>query len=450
MLRLTALLLVLSGLLLTPGAPTTAAAEPGPPVADVFVLRDAHGIHVEQASRRGRLVRAVVRTAALQRPVRVNVLLPQGYDDTARRYPAYHLFHGTSGGADDWLESGDVRRATRGRDLITVMPDAGYDSNGGSWFTDWLDQDTELGAARWETFHTEQLVPWIDANFRTVPRRSARAIAGLSQGGFGAFSYAARHPDLFVAAAAFSGAPDIARNPVAKTAASAVISAIMTGQNGVQPFAPFGDPAVDDIVWQGHNPATIVDNLRHTDLMLWTGNGEPGPYDDPEEPNPAGTAIERFTYQSTTFFAEAATDEGVPFVLRDYGAGTHTWPYWARDLRQWLPHVEAVFEERRPEPRMVAHRSIDRTWTQWGWRVRNDRTERFAWSAITLADRHGFAFEGGPATVVTPGRYTPGSSYRLYYGGGEGPASVRADAHGRLRIAVRPDGANPVFVAVNP
>jgi hypothetical protein len=218
----------------------------------------------------------------------------------------------------------------------------------------------------------------------------------------------------------------------------------------VQPYAPFGDPVADDIVWQGHNPATLVDNLRHTDLQLWAGNGEPGPYDDPADPNPAGTAIERFTYQSTTYFAEAATAEQVPFVLHDYGAGTHTWPYWARDLRQWLPHVERVLGHDRRAPRTVRFRSIEKGWTQWGWRVVNDREERFAWSGLEQANRRGFTFEGGPAMVVTPGRYAPGAPYRLAFTKGTGPRSVVADPRGRLRVAVRPDGADPVLVTVEP
>ena len=409
------------------------------PASATPTLRDAHGIHVESVRVGGpRLLRVVVSTRALERPVRVNVLLPQGYAGSGRRYPSFYLFHGTSGGANDWLEKGGVRRATAGRDLVTVMPDAGYDSNGGSWFTDWVDQQTQLGAARWERFHVNQLVPWVDANFRTVDDRSGRAIAGLSQGGFGSFTYAARHPDQFVAAASFSGAPDIARHPAAKAAASAVISGTMTGLNGVQPYAPFGDPLLDDIIWQGHNPATIVKNLGHTDLQLWCGNGQPGPYDDPASPNPAATAIEQFTYDSTTFFAQAADAEGVDHKFHDYGPGTHTWPYWARDLRQWLPRVERVFAQDRAAPRAIRYRSIESVWRQWGWRVDTRRTAEHAWSGLARASRTGFTLSGGRASVRTPGDYRPGRRYRLSYAGGTGPSHVTADRRGRLLVGVRP------------
>lgn len=437
---LTALLMLGAALVAAPGTPAYARQAPA--------LVDGHGIHVVSAEADGdRLVRVVVSTKALERPVRVNVLLPDGYAGSGRQYPSFYLFHGTSGGADDWLGPGEAPQATAGRDLITVMPDAGYHSNGGSWFTDWVDQETELGAAKWETFHVDQLVPWVDDNFRTVDDRSGRAIAGLSQGGFGAYTYAARHPDLFVAAGAFSGAPDIARHPVAKAGGSAVISGTMTGLNGVQPYAPFGDPVADDVIWQGHNPATLVTNLRDTDLQLWCGNGEPGPYDD-AEPNPASVAVERFTYQSTTFFAEAATASGVDHTFHDYGAGTHTWPYWARDLREWLPHVEQVFAQDRRDPATISYRSIEKTWRQWGWRVATRREAPHAWSGLRNASAKRFTLSGGPAVVTTPGEYRPGHTYLLRYGLGDGPKRVVADERGRLRAVVRPGGGGPVTVSV--
>lgn len=448
--RRTALASLLLAAPLALAAPTTSTGAAQATPTDRAGLRDAHGIEVLEATREGRLVRAVVSTEALARPVRVNVLLPRGYDEQRRRWPSYLLFHGTSGGAEDWLDMGDVRRATRNRDLVTVMPDAGYDSNGGSWFTDWVDQATPLGAANWEEFHVEQLVPWVDANFRTIRDRSGRAIAGLSQGGFGAFSYAARHPDLFAAAASFSGAVDIARHPVAKSSGSAAVSGIMTGLNGVQPYAPFGDPVLEDVVWQGHNPASLVDNLRSTDLRLWTGNGEPGPLDDPAAPNPAGTGIEQFTYRSTLFFAEAADAEEVPYELVDYGAGTHTWPYWARDLREWLPGLERLLESRPAAPRTVSYRSIERRWAQWGWHVAVDRDALHAWSGLAAADRRGFTLSGGPARVVTPAVHRPGTAYDVVHAGGSGPAAVVADRRGRLRLDVVPDGPGPVRVTLSP
>lgn len=458
------LLLALVATLSILAAPAPAAVQPAAqPAAQAAVqpteratgpFRDGRGIEVVSADRVGaRQWRLVVRTAALARPVRVVVLLPRGYATSGRRYPVLHLLHGTSGGATDWVEQGGVVAATRDLPLVVVMPDGGYDGNGGSWWTDWVDQGTSLGAARWETFHVGQLVPWVDDNLRTVRARHARAIAGLSQGGFGAFSYAARHPDLFVAAGSFSGAPDIARNPLARTAGAAVVGGIMSGLNGVQPFAAFGDPLTDAVVWQGHNPADLVTNLRHTDLRLWTASGVPGEHEE-GVPDAGAVAIEAITHLSTLFFAQAADAAGVRYRLVDQGAGTHTWPYWSRYLRAYLPRLMEVLGERRARPARVRHRAIERTWQQWGWRVATRRTADHAFSELRAAGRRGFTLVGGEAVVRTPRVHRPGATYAVRYRGGSGPARVRADAAGRLTVHVRPGAGagrnSEVHVALQP
>src|SRR6266480_1971583 len=73
--------------------------------------------------------------------------------------------------------------------LVIVMPDGGHDAEAG-WYSDWAD-----GSRQWETFHMRTLVRYVDHHFRVL-RRGHRAVAGLSMGGFGAMSYAARHRGL--------------------------------------------------------------------------------------------------------------------------------------------------------------------------------------------------------------------------------------------------------------
>lgn len=414
------------------------AAAPAATIGDDVIgdLTSSHGLTVSEVDRVDeRLVRLTVASQELARPVRLTLLLPQGYTATTRRYPTLYLLHGTSGGADDWVQQGEAEDITAGFPMIVVMPDGGYDSNGGGWWTDWVDQDTALGVANWETFHIEQLVPWVDAHLRTRARRSQRAIAGLSQGGFGAMSYASRHPDLFVSAASFSGAPDIAKAPQARTLGAAVVGAIMTGLNGVQPHAPFGDPVLDAVNWQGHNPADLVGNLRGMDLRLWVGDGTNGPYEDTADPRYASPdPIEAIVHESTLLFAEAADAAGVPYVLDDYGPGRHRWPYWARDLAQYLPRLAEVFRQDRSVPERIDYRSIDRRYSTWGWRVRTRREPPQAFSGLVRASREGFVFLAGPAVVRTPPSYRPLTTYRLRVQGER--TRARSDARGRLRVAV--------------
>ena len=190
-------------------------------------FHDTHDMHVVETTQVDpRQWNVRVLSPALGRPVNIRILLPVGYDPrSARRYPVLYLFHGTSGGASDWVEKGGAEATTQALPLITVMPDAGFDFDGGGWFTNWVDKTTGLGPSQWETFHIADMVPWVDANLHTVRSRAGRAIAGLSQGGFGSTTYAARHPDMFGSVASFSGAPEIARDPEVTVGANAVIYA---------------------------------------------------------------------------------------------------------------------------------------------------------------------------------------------------------------------------------
>jgi len=369
----------------------------------------------------------------------IRVLLPSNYDvDTTTRYPVLYLFHGTSGRASDWVTAGDAVAATAPYDLITVMPDAGFNGNGGGWFTNWYDTATALGPSQWETFHVNQLIPWIDANLRTIANRNGRAVAGLSQGGFGSTTYAARHPDTFLSVASFSGAPDIDYNPLTAVGAQAVIEATAVGLDGVEPFAMFGPRETNEINWQGHDPADLVTNLRGVDVRLWTGNGAPGAL-DPPQPNPAASGIELATHGSTVSFEQRAQMEGVPFTVTDYGAGTHTWPYWARDLKQYLVPLMMLFASPPAPPPATSYQSIDKSWSQWGWSVSVQRSAAQQFTSLTNASPRGFALSGtGTATVVTPSSYAPNAVEHVTVSTATGSATtaLTADGAGQLHLTV--------------
>src|SRR5437764_1642220 len=93
-------------------------------------------------------------------------------------------------------------RLTQSCPSIVISPngDSGY-------WSDWYNGGA-FGPPMYETYVIDQLMPLIDARFRTIPRRSQRAVLGVSMGGSGSMMFAARHPDLFTAAASLSGAVD--------------------------------------------------------------------------------------------------------------------------------------------------------------------------------------------------------------------------------------------------
>lgn len=137
----------------------------------------------------------------------VNVLLPDDYNaSTMRRYPVLYLLHG---GAQDFRKfhlEDDILGLTAGRRLIVVMPDGGT----AGWYCNPVRSNS--GPKNWENFHIKQLIPWIDANFRTYAEYDGRAVSGFSMGGFGALKYAAKYDGHFASVSSHSGPASLRRD----------------------------------------------------------------------------------------------------------------------------------------------------------------------------------------------------------------------------------------------
>ena len=411
------------------------------PAASAVAWPSGHGLTVTSVKQlNSRLVALTVKTAALPDPASVYILLPPGYDTHPRRhYPVFYLLDGTSGFASDWTHLGDAQQVIGNRPVITVMPDITLNGNGGGWCTDWPN-----GAQRWETFHIGQLLPWVDANLRTITTRAGRAIAGLSQGGFCSTSYAARHPDLFATALGYSGAPDIYFDPDARAGAKVVINATEVGLTGVPPDTFFGDQTSDGINWAAHDPATLAENLRWTRMYMYWGNGQNGPFDSGV--NPAGTGIEGAIWGDNNDFQKRLNALQIPAYFDAYGPGTHTWPYWKRDLEWSIDKIMFNFAHPAPAPSQFTYTSADDVYTVYGWQVSPHRTAR-EFSTLAGSGRAGFSLSGsGSASVRTTAVYAPGRSYAVRLSGDQTPdhtIRVRAGANRRLTLSVPLGPPNP-------
>ncbi|RMG70267.1 MAG: esterase family protein [Bacteroidetes bacterium] len=135
--------------------------------------------------------------------VHFSIYLPPDYEQSSRRYPAVYLLHGYSDDETAWVQFGEVNatldRGIAARELppmIVVMPDAKV-----TWYI-----NTHDGQTRWEDMFIQELIPHIDASYRTRAKKEFRGISGLSMGGHGSLVLAMKHPDLFAACAAFSAA----------------------------------------------------------------------------------------------------------------------------------------------------------------------------------------------------------------------------------------------------
>lgn len=386
-----------------------------------------------------RLTDFMLSTPAFDFAPHVRVLLPTGYaSHPRRRYPVLYLLHGSFADASSWTVAGDAERSTAGLPLIVVMPQTTGKRQAGGWATDWWNEG-QGGSPRWETFTIDQLIPWVDARYRTIPRRGWRAIAGLSMGGFSSMSYAVRHPDLFAAASTYSGAVDTNYEP-----AWPVIEGEAQDDGGREPDAIWGPRATHELNWRAHNPWDLADNLQHMVLAIRTGNGTPGPYDN----RPIGTdPIEYGVHDMSVSFHRRLAALRMKHVFDDYGPGTHTWPYWARDLKRDLPRFMAMFGDPPDRPSPFTYRSAEPSFSIYGWRVTMHRAVA-EFAELARANGQGFTLRGSGSGDVVTARCYPSRSVHAVTVSGKHHV-VRADRAGRLHMTV-PLGPSNVLQEYTP
>jgi S-formylglutathione hydrolase FrmB len=140
----------------------------------------------------------------------VIVYLPPAYDaEPDRHFPTVYILQGLGGFVTIWTNRRPFElsvpeildRYLAGPDAkpgILVYVDA-WTSLGGSQFLD------SPGTGRYHSYLCEEIVPAVDARYRTIADRNHRAVSGKSSGGYGALVNAMYRPDLFGALASHSG-----------------------------------------------------------------------------------------------------------------------------------------------------------------------------------------------------------------------------------------------------
>ena len=138
------------------------------------------------------------------------VYLPPGYgDDPDRRYPVVYVIQGYTGHVVMWHNRAPFRQPfPETADAVFARGDAppalvvyvdAWTAYGGSQFVD------SPGTGRYHSYLCDEVVPWVDARYRTRPEPAHRAIMGKSSGGFGAMITPMLRPDLFGALATHAG-----------------------------------------------------------------------------------------------------------------------------------------------------------------------------------------------------------------------------------------------------
>jgi S-formylglutathione hydrolase FrmB len=127
----------------------------------------------------------------------VLVFLPPSYaSQKNRRYPVVYALHGYSIGAEQWSKEIHVPQTIEGafaqgaRDMIVVLPDSKTVHNGSMY-------SSSATTGDFEQFIARDVVAYIDAHYRTIPKRTSRGLVGHSMGGYGASRIGMKHADVF-------------------------------------------------------------------------------------------------------------------------------------------------------------------------------------------------------------------------------------------------------------
>lgn len=296
-----------------------------------------------------RVVIETIKSESLGVDKKVVVYLPRGYDSQPdKRFPVFYYLHGLGGDENNWVKSGELDKTADqlGLEAIVVMPDGDdsfyvdsalpidYDqclkSGAGLFLPGKQDPATTcVRSRRYSTYITKDLVGWVDATYRTLAKREARAIAGLSMGGFGAMELGLRFPDLFAAAASHSGAVALlyeGPRPFApgKTKLRTKVAEPTKGGGPVGPWLAglFGK---DIAGWRQYDVVQLANALPPGKVALY--------FD-------CGTEDSFHLHDNVQYVHEALGQKNIPheFFL---GPGGHDFAFW----RARLPHSLAFLRE---------------------------------------------------------------------------------------------------------
>jgi len=137
----------------------------------------------------------------------VSIYLPPSYStEPERRYPVVYMLHGYTNtdlgyfgpdGRQAHLVAERAFASGSAKEMILVMPNC-MNAYGGCMYS------SSVTAGDWEGYIAEDLVAYLDAHYRTLPRRESRGLAGHSMGGYGTLRIGMKRPDVFAAIYALS------------------------------------------------------------------------------------------------------------------------------------------------------------------------------------------------------------------------------------------------------
>ncbi len=247
---------------------------------------------------------------------RFAIYLPPDYETSSRSYPVLYLLHGAGDDQTGWVQFGEVLRITdkaisegTATPMVIVMPDANTGTRG--YFND------IVGDWRYEDFFFEELMPFVEKEYRIKGEKRYRAVAGLSMGGGGTYMYALHHPELFSSACPLSASC----GPLTMEDMDRYIE--RRGLEG-------GSDKQKKEYFNQHSALALINNMPAEQLKQVRWYIDCGDDD--------------FLYEGNSLIHIALRKKEVPheFRIRD---GSHSWTYWRESLPEVLTFISDHFHQ---------------------------------------------------------------------------------------------------------
>lgn len=276
----------------------------------LFIICCLSHTAISQQTARGNIEYKTMPSEILNQQREYAVYLPGDYDKHPdKSYPVLYLLHGGGGSHTNWPEKASLAgvanqliRSGAAAEMIIVCPEAGKDFMNYFNKPDW----------RYEDYFFEELIPFIEKEYRVISDREHRAIAGLSMGGGGSAVYAVHHPEMF--------------------SVVYMMSSYLERQEELS-FIDLNDPVQKEIhqLVEDNNPTTYLreaapeklQKIREIKWFIDCGDDD-------------------FTFDPNMKFINMLRELEVPYELRIRDGG-HSWDYWHSALYIALPYISDFF-----------------------------------------------------------------------------------------------------------
>ncbi|MFA7089323.1 MAG: alpha/beta hydrolase-fold protein [Bacteroidales bacterium] len=230
---------------------------------------------------------------------RITVYTPPGYENNKKKYPVFYLLHGMGGDEEAWINLGRTAQiidnliaAGKAEPMIVVMTngnvvqEAAPGESSLGLYKPTMQLDGTMDGQFESSF--KDVIRFVESRYRAIPKSKARAIAGLSMGGYHTLHISRYYPNTFDYIGLFS-------------------AAIMPDEK------VSGDPVYLDM------EGTLKQQRDNGYSLYWIGIGK-----------------EDFLYKANTEYRELLDRIDMPYVYRE-SEGGHIWTNWRLYLSEFAP-----------------------------------------------------------------------------------------------------------------